>query len=353
LSLPPDFESRIVRQGIVSEDQLRDAADFASRSGKSVSDALLEMQYATAEQIAKVTADAYRLPYVEIQSAAIDQDVIELVPESIARENVILPVTETAHSLTIAISDPADLETIEKLRFILNRDIHTVVASHESIVSAINARYGEVEGESADSMLQEFTDTAIDFSETTIDFTETTDDRDIMYGEIEDDQYDDITANSLSAEPPAIASGIFGAVSYSLSMPSMFKRPTAPSPADRLVQLILKESIALRATHVILRPEYDAISVVYVIDGTELQRDRVSGRLKVSLVTRLKVLCKLDITAKNPLQSGRCPVTVNGRQQTCEVHFRETPEGTTVLIDFVSLPIDQTADPIKAWWSQP
>jgi len=351
LSLPPDFESRIVRQGIVSEDQLCDATDFASRSGKSVSDALLEMQYATAEQIAKVTADSYRLPYFEIQSATIDQDVIELVPESIARENVILPVTETAQSLTIAISDPADLETIEKLRFILNRDIRTVVASHDSIVSAINTHYGQVEGESADSMLQEFTDTAIDFSETTIDFTEATDDMDIMYGEIEDDQYDDITINSLSAEPPALASGIFGAVSYSLATPSMSSPPPTPAPVVRLVQLILTEAIALRATHVILRPEYGAISVIYVIDGTEMQRDSVSGQLRAAVVTRLKVMCKLDITAKDLLQSGRCPVTVNGGNQTCEVHFRETPEGTSVLIDFVSLPIAQTADSIKAWWT--
>lgn len=352
-SLPPDFESQIVRQGIVSEDQLRDAADFASRSGKSVSDALLEMQYASADEIAKVTADAYRLPYVELQSAAIDQDVIELVPESVARENTILPVSETHQSLTIAISDPADLETIEKLRFILNRDIRTVVASHESIVSAINTHYGQVEGESVDCLLQEFTDTAIDFSETTIDFTETTDDRDIVYGEVEDDQYDGISINSLSAEPPALASGIFGAVSYSLAMPFMFKRPSTPAPVVKLVELILKEAISLRATHVILRPENGAICVVYVIDGVEVQRDRVPGRLRAALVTRLKVLCKLNITATNPLQSGRCPVTVNGSQQTCEVHFRETSEGISILIDFVSLPVDQTADPIKAWWAQP
>ena len=62
-------------------------------------------------------------------------------------------------------SDPFDLETVEKLRFILNRKMkrpwHKV-----AITAAINRYYGQVEGESADSMLQEFTDTAIDFTET-------------------------------------------------------------------------------------------------------------------------------------------------------------------------------------------
>jgi len=90
-----------------------------------------------------------------------------------------------------------------------------------------------------------------------------------------------------------------------------------------------------------------------VIDGVEMQRDSVSGQLKTALVTRLKVMCKLDITATNLLQSGRCSVTVNGNLKTYEVHFRETSVGTTILIDFVSLPIDQTADPVKVWWTQP
>ena len=58
------------------------------------------------------------------------------------------------------------IETIEKLRFILNRRVETALAPRESILEAINRYYGQVEGESADSMLQEFTDTAIDFTET-------------------------------------------------------------------------------------------------------------------------------------------------------------------------------------------
>jgi len=129
--------------------------------------------------------------------------------------------------------------------------------------------------------------------------------------------------------------------------------PPTPAPFVRLVQLILTEAIALRATHVILRPQYNTICVIYVIHGVEVHRDSVSGKLKAALVTRFKVLCNLDITATKPQQSGRCPVTINGQHQTCDAHFRETSERTSVLIDFVSLPIDQTADPIKAWWTQP
>ncbi|MFN9942080.1 MAG: type II/IV secretion system protein, partial [bacterium] len=68
--------------------------------------------------------------------------------------------------IKVLVSDPFDIETIEKLRFILNRKVETALAPKEHIQEAINRYYGQTEGESADSMLQEFTDTQIDFTET-------------------------------------------------------------------------------------------------------------------------------------------------------------------------------------------
>ena len=62
-----------------------------------------------------------------------------------------------------------DYDTFDKLRFILNRQIEIALAPREAILEAINRYYGQTVGESADSMLQEFTDTAIDFTETMLE----------------------------------------------------------------------------------------------------------------------------------------------------------------------------------------
>ena len=88
------------------------------------------------------------------------------MPESVARENAVLPMAEEDGALKVIVSDPLDLDTFEKLRFILNRKIEIALAPRESILEAINRHYGQMEDQSADSMLQEFTDTAIDFTET-------------------------------------------------------------------------------------------------------------------------------------------------------------------------------------------
>src|SRR5207253_5010306 len=69
-------------------------------------------------------------------------------------------------ALKIIISDPNDIDTLQKLEFILNKNIQPVLAPREQIIEAINRHYGQTETESVDSMLQEFTDTAIDFTET-------------------------------------------------------------------------------------------------------------------------------------------------------------------------------------------
>src|SRR5260370_6679085 len=68
-------------------------------------------------------------------------------------------------ALQIIIRDPTDFDTMPKLQFILNKDIQPVLAPREQIIEAINRHYGQTETESVDSMLQEFTDTAIDFNE--------------------------------------------------------------------------------------------------------------------------------------------------------------------------------------------
>src|SRR5437764_8512862 len=67
--------------------------------------------------------------------------------------------------LEIIISDPTDFDTMQKLQFILNKDIQPVLAAREQIVEAINRHYGQTETESVDSMMQEFTDTQIDFTQ--------------------------------------------------------------------------------------------------------------------------------------------------------------------------------------------
>jgi hypothetical protein len=99
-------------------------------------------------------------------SLAITPSVLELVPAPVARENVVMPLSCDGETLTLAAVNPSDVMLADKLRFILNKNIRFVPAPREAIIKAINQHYGRATTESVDSMLAEFTDTAIDFNKT-------------------------------------------------------------------------------------------------------------------------------------------------------------------------------------------
>src|SRR5262245_61290619 len=90
--------------------------------------------------------------------------VVELIPESVAREHQVMPLACEGETLTLAATRPDDIGLADKLSFIVNRKIRLVGASSETIRQLIERHYGQTETESVDSMLQEFTDTECDLA---------------------------------------------------------------------------------------------------------------------------------------------------------------------------------------------
>src|SRR5258706_15990405 len=115
----------------------------------------------------RARAKRQAMPFAKLGEMEIPATVVELVPESLARENIVMPLAQENGAIKVIMYNPMDFDTIEKLRFVLNREIEVALAPKEAIVEAINKYYGgsTSETESVDSMLQEFTDTAIDFAE--------------------------------------------------------------------------------------------------------------------------------------------------------------------------------------------
>jgi type IV pilus assembly protein PilB len=280
-----DFTEILIRQGVVSNNQLAEALQMAKGSSTKVSDALIRLGYATSEEVMRAVAQQFGYDYVDLNEVSIPPSVIELVPESVARENAILPMDERDGSLKVIISDPEDFETLDKLRFILNRRVEVALAPREVIVDAINRHYGLTEGESADSMLQEFTDTAIDFTET--EETAAT----------ADEQVDETSA-----------------------------------PIVRLVHLIITEAVQLRASDIHVEPFEDRVRIRYRIDGVLQERDSPPRRLLGAILSRIKILAKIDIAERRRPQDGRIKVTVGEKELDLRVSVLPTNHGQSIVM---------------------
>ncbi len=281
-----DFTDLLLKNGIISLDQLTEAENVSKTTGSTVGDVLVQMEYATPEEVAEAMAKHHKIPYVDLRSTQISDNVIELVPESVARENTIIPYSEEDGALRILIADPFDLETIEKLRFILNVKIETALAPKGAIVGAINRYYGQVEGESADSMLQEFTDTAIDFTETE--------------GDGDTDQGDDADDNS--------------------------------APVIRLVNLMIQEAVQVRASDIHVEPFEDRVRIRYRIDGVCVERESAPRRMLSAIIARIKILSKIDISEKRRPTDGRIKITVADKQLDLRVSIIPTNHGQSCVM---------------------
>ena len=279
------FTTLLVSEGIVSAEQLAEAMRIAGSSGKKVHDEVVRLGYAPGEKVMKALAKAYRLKFVNLATSEVSEDVIGLLPESVARENTIFPLAESGGTLRIATSDPTDVDAQEKLRFILNREIEMAIAPREQIVEAINRHYGLSDGESADSMLQEFTDTAIDFTETALEQEAAA---------TEDDQSD--------------------------------------APVVKLVNLIITEAVQLRASDIHIEPFEDRVRIRYRIDGRLQERDNPPRRLLGAILSRIKILSKLDIAERRRSQDGRIKLTADGKDYDLRVSVLPTNHGQSVVM---------------------
>ena len=283
--MPDAFTTILVSEGLLSAEQLAEALRIAESSGKKVHEEVVRLGYAPGEKVMKALAKAYRLKFVDLAGIEVPQEVVALLPESVARENTIFPVAESGSSLRVATCDPTDLDTQEKLRFILNRDIELALAPREQIVEAINRHYGLSDGESADSMLQEFTDTAIDFTETAVEQA----------------------ANAKEED-------------------------NSDAPVVKLVNLIITEAVQLRASDIHIEPFEDRIRIRYRIDGRLVERDNPPRRLLGAMLSRIKILSKLDIAERRRSQDGRIKLTADGKDYDLRVSVMPTNHGQTVVM---------------------
>jgi type IV pilus assembly protein PilB len=278
-----DFTDILLRKKIIGPDQLADAEHTASSQGLKLQDAIIKLNYATAAEVMNAVAEHHGMQFVDLSELEIPKAVIELVPESVARENVVVPLSLEGNTLKIITADPTNYDTIQKLQFILNKDIVPVLAVPEQITEAINRNYGQTETESVDSMLVEFTDTAIEFTQTE-------------------------------------------------SMASLAAADDSDAPVVRLCNLIIQEAVNLRASDIHIEPFADRVRVRYRIDGVLVERDQAPRRLLAPLLSRLKIMGSIDISEKRRPQDGRIKMTVHGKHFDLRVSLLPSVHGQSAVM---------------------
>ncbi|MDR1923651.1 MAG: GspE/PulE family protein [Planctomycetaceae bacterium] len=273
------------RKGLLSESQISESQEMAQSASISVREAISRLGYVSSEDVTRAIAEEYGREFIELKNVVVPPAIIELIPESVARENLILPYQLDGEALRVVVSDPNDLETFDKLRFILHRPIDPVLATRESIQEAINRHYQQNIGESADSLIQDMTDTKIDFTDTEVSSA---------------------SSNAQSADSDA--------------------------PIVRLSQLLIEEAVQLRASDIHIEPFEDRVRVRYRIDGMLVERDNIPKRIQGSIMSRFKILARLDIAERRRTQDGRIKLSIGDKELDLRVSVIPTSHGQSIVM---------------------
>ena len=250
----------LVEMGVLKPPAAAKAMEDARKAFKPVEEVLVESKLATEEDVTKAMAIQYDMEYIDLDKNTLAVSDFRLLPADIIKRHQVLPLGEEGGKLRIVIGDPNDLETLEALRFRLNRPVETCLAVKSKIKKHIERLFSE-EQKSIDEMIRKISmdrGSSIDVSQ-------------------KDERKD-------GEEAPII----------------------------RLVTAIITEAVKARASDIHIEPMKSNIRVRYRVDGVCVQRDNLRKQMQNSVIARIKIMAGMDIAERRLPQDGRIKMAVDG-----------------------------------------
>jgi type IV pilus assembly protein PilB len=131
----------LVERGILSRQQVQEAVDHQKSSGGLFGEVLVKLGYATEENIAQALTTQYGFPYLPLANYEIDAEVIKTVPENVCRQFCLIPIDKIGKSLTLAMSNPLNVQAAEDVELITGCTVQAFVATATDIKNSINKYY--------------------------------------------------------------------------------------------------------------------------------------------------------------------------------------------------------------------
>lgn len=148
--------------GLVSHEDILKAKELSKAEQMGLVDALIKMGRVSQKDVSKALASQFNMDMIDLAEYRVPDDIVALVPKHVARRYKIVPVGKHDNTLTVAIGDPLDVDTVDSLRYILRMNVEPVIATKSDIDNSITRYYGGAD-DTVENMLQEITEGEVDF----------------------------------------------------------------------------------------------------------------------------------------------------------------------------------------------
>ena len=258
------LKSFLLDAGLISEEKLKKALKKSSKSGRKLEEVIIKDKLVSQDKINKLKAYILGIPFIDLTQADIPKEIIEIIPEPVARKYQVVAFKKTGRELKVAMIDPGDLQILDFIRKKTGLEITSCLTNKESIKHVLKQYQKSLEAEFGDIIQNE------EKSE----------------GEI-------LTGDKISESEKKGEKGID------------LKKEAEDMPIVRIVDTLLKHAIVEGASDVHIEPEEKDVMARYRVDG--ILHDAMTLPLKVlpGIIARIKILANLKIDEHRLPQDGR------------------------------------------------
>jgi len=272
----------LIEQGLITPQQLEEVLKMQSAGNKKrIGEILVELGTISKEELFGVLQYIYETEYVDLSTYVIDPEVISLIPEKVALQYRLIPLSINDNELVVAMANPLDVYAIDFVRGHTKiKKIKSMLAAEDDILSAINSYY-EL-GEYKDIIEKLGTE--------------------ITFKEEEDEDLQKLEAISKGA------------------------------PIIQLVNLLIVQGVKDRASDIHIEPNESGLLIRFRIDGMLHDNRILPNRIKAAIISRVKILAKMDIAERRLPQDGRFQVKFGIREVDLRVSTIPTVFGEKVVL---------------------
>jgi type IV pilus assembly protein PilB len=295
------FGQRLVEKGIIKQQQLDEAIhkQQTTMAHRKVGEILVRLNYISKHHITEGLADQLGIPIIKLSDREIPERIRGLIDGSIATLYRVVPVEERGDTIIIATADPTNINNLDNLRRLLDRNVEPVLSTVEEVSVALNKCYG-LQDNTVETMLSSVSSAS---SMSTLSTMSNLSSLDSSMSSLGSMSQSDISLSSISME--GIDAGSAAAAEA--------EDDDDGSPVMRYVNQLILEAFRLRASDIHVEPSKSDVKVRYRVDGVMQLMPPPPKRAQASIISRLKIMAGMDITERRIPQDGRIKMTMSGK----------------------------------------
>ena len=256
----------LVREGLITADQLKKALQEQKSSGMRLGYTLVKLGMIEETEVTKMLARQYRMPAVDLSRFEVDPKILKLLPPDIAVKHTVLPLKREGRTLTVAIADPNNVTAIEDIKFITRCDVFPVIAGEYTLRNAIDRHYQQ-----SDAQLQELLKGV----------EGETEDLEV----VEEQEEQEVKATDLADDAPVV----------------------------KLINGLLTDAVKRGASDIHIEPFEHEMRVRYRVDGALQEVMKPPVKMRAALTSRVKIMAQLNIAERRVPQDGRIKLKMGAR----------------------------------------